>query len=135
MAKTINATTPLKDQAPEVPPAPELIQNEKEKTEEKVEEKKRNKKKFWTMRKILYSERSISDLSILPPSTLEQTPGLQNLVIIAQRGKGWLTYKSDNDRIYTRSLREGSHLVLKGCLLYTSPSPRDATLSRMPSSA
>ena len=24
---------------------------------------------------------------------------------------------------------------LKGCLLYTSPSPRDATLSRMPSSA
>ena len=26
-------------------------------------------------------------------------------------------------------------LLLKGCLLYTSPSPRDATLSRMPSSA
>ena len=25
--------------------------------------------------------------------------------------------------------------ALKGCLLYTSPSPRDATLSRMPSSA
>ena len=24
---------------------------------------------------------------------------------------------------------------LKGCLLYTSPSPRDATLARMPSSA
>ena len=28
-----------------------------------------------------------------------------------------------------------STLPLKGCLLYTSPSPRDATLSRMPSSA
>ena len=26
-------------------------------------------------------------------------------------------------------------LEKKGCLLYTSPSPRDATLSRMPSSA
>ena len=26
-------------------------------------------------------------------------------------------------------------VVSKGCLLYTSPSPRDATLSRMPSSA
>ena len=26
-------------------------------------------------------------------------------------------------------------MFLKGCLLYTSPSPRDATLSRMPSSA
>ena len=25
--------------------------------------------------------------------------------------------------------------IKKGCLLYTSPSPRDATLSRMPSSA
>ena len=25
--------------------------------------------------------------------------------------------------------------LLSGCLLYTSPSPRDATLSRMPSSA
>ena len=28
-----------------------------------------------------------------------------------------------------------SWAVSKGCLLYTSPSPRDATLSRMPSSA
>ena len=26
-------------------------------------------------------------------------------------------------------------VLMKGCLLYTSPSPRDATLSRMPSSA
>ena len=26
-------------------------------------------------------------------------------------------------------------IILSGCLLYTSPSPRDATLSRMPSSA
>ena len=26
-------------------------------------------------------------------------------------------------------------ILLNGCLLYTSPSPRDATLSRMPSSA
>ena len=27
------------------------------------------------------------------------------------------------------------HQMVYGCLLYTSPSPRDATLSRMPSSA
>ena len=27
------------------------------------------------------------------------------------------------------------HALVIGCLLYTSPSPRDATLSRMPSSA
>ena len=30
---------------------------------------------------------------------------------------------------------EPKRLVNKPCLLYTSPSPRDATLSRMPSSA
>ena len=31
--------------------------------------------------------------------------------------------------------REVYDKVIKNCLLYTSPSPRDATLSRMPSSA
>ena len=31
--------------------------------------------------------------------------------------------------------REFAYLLIKDCLLYTSPSPRDATLSRMPSSA
>ena len=44
---------------------------------------------------------------------------------------GWhvLTAKSESEKL--------SRLAKKrhGCLLYTSPSPRDATLSRMPSSA
>ena len=31
--------------------------------------------------------------------------------------------------------KQGEPMGLKICLLYTSPSPRDATLSRMPSSA
>ena len=30
---------------------------------------------------------------------------------------------------------EAYDIAYNGCLLYTSPSPRDATLSRMPSSA
>ena len=34
--------------------------------------------------------------------------------------------------LYSQKLQRGED---KGCLLYTSPSPRDATLSRMPSSA
>ena len=34
-----------------------------------------------------------------------------------------------------RILRKGEWRVTVACLLYTSPSPRDATLSRMPSSA
>ena len=33
------------------------------------------------------------------------------------------------------ALRNDSYELHKICLLYTSPSPRDATLSRMPSSA
>ena len=35
----------------------------------------------------------------------------------------------------TGSVSAGSYTVTVTCLLYTSPSPRDATLSRMPSSA
>ena len=31
--------------------------------------------------------------------------------------------------------RDESHLVVRSCLLYTSPSPRDRQKSRMPSSA
>ena len=38
--------------------------------------------------------------------------------------------QDENDELRSR-LEEGG----QGCLLYTSPSPRDATLSRMPSSA
>ena len=34
-----------------------------------------------------------------------------------------------------RNVPDGDVLIHCGCLLYTSPSPRDATLSRMPSSA
>ena len=32
-------------------------------------------------------------------------------------------------------LKQNEWIGIIGCLLYTSPSPRDATLSRMPSSA
>ena len=36
---------------------------------------------------------------------------------------------------HKRVLSDSEIKTYKGCLLYTSPSPRDATLSRMPSSA
>ena len=41
-------------------------------------------------------------------------------------------FQFNGDSSYTMSLK---HDLVKHCLLYTSPSPRDATLSRMPSSA
>ena len=43
-----------------------------------------------------------------------------------------LTYYSSND---FSMLRDKSKKDYKYCLLYTSPSPRDGLLSRMPSSA
>ena len=57
--------------------------------------------------------------------------------------KGILSYRgySIEDLAKKTSFEETSYLLLTGdlpsksCLLYTSPSPRDATLSRMPSSA
>ena len=39
----------------------------------------------------------------------------------------------EEDAILLASLAEGGHTI--SCLLYTSPSPRDRTRSRMPSSA
>ena len=39
------------------------------------------------------------------------------------------------DDYYWKHARYGKEGVTNACLLYTSPSPRDATLSRMPSSA
>ena len=45
---------------------------------------------------------------------------------------------SDNEEVCAiggKWIDKSSDEYFKGCLLYTSPSPRDATLSRMPSSA
>ena len=58
-------------------------------------------------------------------------------------GKAILTSKKHNsgtDRIWEAFKKLKNNKIkyiinLQGCLLYTSPSPRDATLSRMPSSA
>ena len=51
--------------------------------------------------------------------------------------------KDSSIKIFTSKDKEGletirhdtAHILAMACLLYTSPSPRDATLSRMPSSA
>ena len=40
-----------------------------------------------------------------------------------------------SDPVGPEALMLKANQYLQGCLLYTSPSPRDATLSRMPSSA
>ena len=70
--------------------------------------------------------------------------------INCQRGEQWLLLGQSGSGKTTllhllgglRTPKEGKVIVgeqdmsrLSSCLLYTSPSPRDATLSRMPSSA
>ena len=45
------------------------------------------------------------------------------------------TFHSSRMRMKTVSKEELAAMDKDSCLLYTSPSPRDATLSRMPSSA
>ena len=39
------------------------------------------------------------------------------------------------DSLLVKALRSGDWLLIDNCLLYTSPSPREAVVSRMPSSA
>ena len=58
--------------------------------------------------------------------------GKNGLPIVGLVAPTTSTSKSDDDRFYT-ALSKSEQVEL--CLLYTSPSPRDATLSRMPSSA
>ena len=53
------------------------------------------------------------------------------LIAVQNNSMQWESY------IYQMKVRESDskRVPMKGCLLYTSPSPRDRTRSRMPSSA
>ena len=61
-----------------------------------------------------------------------------NIVIVGGGTAGWLTALSLHDKHDVTLIESEIPTIGVGestCLLYTSPSPRDATLSRMPSSA
>ena len=57
----------------------------------------------------------------------------ENIKVIAKNG--WVTLEGTVDWQYQKVLAESAVKKLRGCLLYTSPSPRDRQKSRMPSSA
>ena len=69
---------------------------------------------------------------VLDSETREQLIGVN--IISKETSDGTVT---EYDGSFTLQVEEGNTLIFSylGCLLYTSPSPRDATLSRMPSSA
>ena len=59
--------------------------------------------------------------------------GYDKIVVI---NNAWKVIEGWTDHIFPHDFpNQNKPQVLKSCLLYTSPSPRDATLSRMPSSA
>ena len=62
---------------------------------------------------------------------------LERISVVDSGGVGPNSLAVDGDLVYVTNIdRDGLALGEAGtCLLYTSPSPRDATLSRMPSSA
>ena len=71
-------------------------------------------------------------LDFLPPE-LARGQGLHPVGRLDFESRGALLLS--NDGALTLELTHPRFAHLKTCLLYTSPSPRDATLSRMPSSA
>ena len=73
---------------------------------------------FWQI------ERGQEKQSIVDDYNIAQ---MQSSVAYSRDSKTW-------DYVYLKGYIDQSRLILI-CLLYTSPSPRDATLSRMPSSA
>ena len=77
--------------------------------------------------------------------TNSQIGGRRNIIIngamlVAQRGTsststGFVTCDRFKTNKSGPDITTTQHALSTSCLLYTSPSPRDATLSRMPSSA
>ena len=55
--------------------------------------------------------------------------------ILSRRENENLNNNNNNETFSLEAFRRESQREEEDCLLYTSPSPRDATLSRMPSSA
>ena len=72
---------------------------------------------------------NVNDLLSLSKEINDRQPFVETFMISAEKGKGI----NDLRRWLASNLPEGPWLY--PCLLYTSPSPRDRWLSRMPSSA
>ena len=80
-------------------------------------------------------EKDLSSGEIDKKLFAEKSKEYSDLNEIIINAKKYLSYEEDKKDL-EKILNDGStDKELKDCLLYTSPSPRDATLSRMPSSA
>ena len=75
----------------------------------------------------IFSEKECHSVFLLS----KQGIGRLDIVSYISHGKP----ESSNEETESSSTEEPSEVVNTNCLLYTSPSPRDRTRSRMPSSA
>ena len=74
-------------------------------------------------------QKIMSDLQL---SNVNEIPSLEKIIINIGDGKAATDGRALESMVDELTAISGQKPV---CLLYTSPSPRDATLSRMPSSA
>ena len=118
-------------------PLPEEYQDE-EMYKKSAEKYKKDYRKFVEKRD--NEMRARLDSGEIPPGVTGLIPDGSTKVSWRWMGEVFEESTEDilNNSIVVRNLQElgvDSIEALKYCLLYTSPSPRDATLSRMPSSA
>ena len=86
----------------------------------------------------MMAEMGLAHLKLADGSTVDVKPNYSANISIANREKAyqWLRENGLGDIIKNEiSVSFGRNEDNKACLLYTSPSPRDGLLSRMPSSA
>ena len=82
-------------------------------------------------------ELTVEDLPGVGPATAEKLreAGFEELLAIAVMSPSELAEQAELGEAVSAKIIAGAKKMANICLLYTSPSPRDATLSRMPSSA
>ena len=97
--------------------------------------------RFLTLRQTFQShhQNNRHDIDIATPlrELLDKT-GKENAALIMSKEIALGKYQSSDASLEDRldhAVRVGLAIVTEGCLLYTSPSPRDKRQSRMPSSA
>ena len=84
----------------------------------------------------MYHGRKYLGYSISKPDAISKPKPLAERMRESKKTLALKVYKHVITRQTKKGPRYHGHIwVQKNCLLYTSPSPRDATLSRMPSSA